>query len=238
MQDDGRDLDIERQLDDRAADHSGAGISPELTRKVRNALQPSLTPVKSVPPRRRLLIAILAVFVAGSAGLIAFMGKTGLHLMTPIQIDGISAILAGGGILFAAKLVEQMIPGSRSVVPLWGLLTLGVVGAFVGLATLFPWQTSGNFISEGWPCAAMELMTVIPATALFWFLSRRGALFASGWTRRDVDRTSGSSCFDTTSSPMHVSAGASSSFLARRNGSGDHRFGALVGCLWRGRWVS
>jgi hypothetical protein len=32
---------------------------------------------------------------------------------------------------------------------------------------------------EGWPCAAMELTIVIPATALLWILARKGALFAS-----------------------------------------------------------
>jgi hypothetical protein len=72
-----------------------------------------------------------------------------------------------------------MIPGSRLDIPVWGLLTLGGVAAFVGLGTLFPWQTSGNFVSEGWPCAVMELTIVIPATAIFWVLARRGALFAS-----------------------------------------------------------
>jgi Negative regulator of sigma F len=170
---------LHRQLDAWAAGQASAGSSPELARKVRDALKPSLTPVKPIPARRRLFLMFLAVFVAGSAGFIAFLSRAGLHLMTPVQIGGMSAMLAGGGILFAVKLAEQMIPGSRPGIPVWGLLTLGGVAAFVGLGTLFPWQTSGNFVSAGWPCAVMELTIVIPATAVFWALARRGALFAS-----------------------------------------------------------
>lgn len=179
MQDDTRDLDVERRLEAWAASHFGAGISPELARRVRQAVKPSLTPVKPIPSQSRLFLVLLAAFVAGSAGLIALMSKTGLHLMTPLQSGGISAILAGGGILFATKLSEQMIPGSRPVIPLWGLLSLGAIAVFGGLTTLFPWQTSGSFVVEGWPCAARELAFFIPATAIFWLLARKGALFAS-----------------------------------------------------------
>ena len=95
MQDENRDFDLHRQLDAWAARQANAGSSPELARKVRDALKPSLTPVKPIFSRRRLFLMFLAVFVAGSAGLVAFMSRIGLRLMTPIQIGGISAILAG-----------------------------------------------------------------------------------------------------------------------------------------------
>jgi len=179
MQDDTRDLDVERQLEAWAAGHSGTPISAELARKVRQDLKPSLTPVKPVSPRGTLILVLLAVFVAVSAALVAVMNKTGLHMMTPLQLGGISAILAGGGISFAIHLSGQMVPGSRAVIPLWALLSLGGVAVFGGLATLFPWRTSGSFFSEGWPCAAMELALLIPAAAILWIFARRGALFAS-----------------------------------------------------------
>src|SRR5215470_16848504 len=163
MHDDSRDPDVDRQLEAWAAGHSGAQISPELARKVRQDLKPSLTPVKPVPSRGRLFLLLLAVFVAVSSGLVALMNKTGLHMMTPLQLGGISAILACGGVLFAIKLSGQMIPGSRAVIPLWALLSLGGVAVFGGLAALFPWQASGSSFSEGWPCAAMELALLVPA---------------------------------------------------------------------------
>jgi hypothetical protein len=178
MQDDAHDLDLDRQLEAWAAGHAGTRISPELARKVRQDLKPSLTAVKPVPSRRRLFLMLLAIFVAVAAGLVLLENKTGLHMMTPLQLGAISAILATGGILFAIKLSGQMIPGSTEGIPLWALLSIG--GAvFGGLAALFPWQTSGKFFSEGWPCAAMELALLIPVGAIFWLFARRGALFAS-----------------------------------------------------------
>jgi hypothetical protein len=238
MQDENRDLDVERQLEAWAAGHSAAGISSELARKVRNALEPSLTPVKPLPSRRRLLITFLAVFVLGSVGLIAFMSRTGLRLMTPIQIGVISAILAGGGILFATKLAEQMIPGSRSGMPVWGVLTLGGVAAFVGLATLFPWQRSGNFVSEGWPCAAMELKIVIPVTALFWILARKGALFASAGLGATL---TGLAAFLVLIPLQFQCMFQQAPHLLFWHGGTALLMiglGALIGSLWRGRWIS
>lgn len=179
MQDDTPDLDVQRQLEAWSERHSRTDISPELARKVRETLTDSLTPVKPVASRRRYFLLFLAVFIVGSAGLVGFVNRVGFQLMTPIQMSGISVILLGGGILFAQKLAEQMIPGSGCGVPLWEVLTLSFVAVFGGLATLFPWQNSGYFVSEGWPCALMEITTVIPAMAVFWLLARRGALFAS-----------------------------------------------------------
>lgn len=179
MQDDIGDSRMQAQLEAWAADHARAPISGGLARRVLDALKPSLIPVKPVPSPRRLFLAFLVVFVAGSAGLIVLTSRAGLRLMTPVQLGATLAILLTGGILFSRKLAAQMIPGSRSGVPLWGLLTLGGIGVLGGLAVLFPWQSSGNFVSDGWPCAAMELVFVIPTIAVFWLLARRGALFAS-----------------------------------------------------------
>jgi hypothetical protein len=179
MQDDARDVDVERQLEAWAAAHSGADISPEFAAKVRQNLRPSLTPVKPVPSRRTLFLLLLAIFVAVSAALVAVMNKTGLYMMTPLQLGVISAILWGGGILFAMNLSGQMVPGSRSVIPLWALMSLGGVAVFGGITALFPWQTAGSFVSEGWPCAAMELAFLVPTAAIFWLFARRGVLFAT-----------------------------------------------------------
>ena len=238
MQDDTRDSDVERQLEAWADGHSSAGISPELARKVRQALEPSLTSVKPIPSRGRLFFVLLAVFVAGSAGLIALMGKTGLHLMTPIQVGGLSAILAGGGILFMVKLTEHMIPGSRPIIPFWGLMLLSGVAVFGGLATLFPWQTSGSFASEGWACAAMELAFVMPATAIFWLLARKGALFASAGLGATLTGLAAflvliplqSQCMFQQAPHLLVWHGGTAALMIG--------LGALVGSLRRGRWGS
>jgi hypothetical protein len=238
MQDDTRDLDMERQLEEWAAGDSGTQVTPELARKVRQNLKPSLTPVEPIPSRGRLFLMLLAVFVAVSAGLVTLVNKTGLQMMTPLQFGGISTILAGGGILFAIKLSGQMIPGSRAVIPLWALLSLGVVAVFGGLAALFPWQTSGSFVSEGWPCAAMELVLVIPATSIFWLFARKGALFASA----GLGTTLAGVAVFLILMPLQVQCMFQQAphLLVWHGGSALLMIGlgALVGNALRGRWVS
>ncbi|HYK62368.1 MAG TPA: hypothetical protein VEV85_23220 [Bryobacteraceae bacterium] len=238
MQDDAYDLDLDRQLEAWAASHSGTQISPELARRVRQNLKPSLTPIKPVPSRGTLSLVLLAVFVAVSAGLVAVMNKTGLHMMTPLQLGGISTILVGGGILFATNLSGQMIPGSRAVVPIWVLLSLGGVAVFGGLATLFPWQTSGSFFSEGVPCAAMELALFVPAAAIFWLFARRGALFASAGLGTTL---AGVAAF-LVLMPLQVQCMFQQAphLLVWHGGTALLMIGlgALVGNALRGRWVS
>ncbi len=90
-----------------------------------------------------------------------------------------ATLLIGGGVLFSFSLARQMVPGSRQAMPFSGVLGLSGVLLTAGIALLFPWRTSGAFVSEGWPCAALELMIAVPATVIFWLLARRGALFAS-----------------------------------------------------------
>jgi len=177
MQDNPRDDDIERQLETWGASQSDAEPSPEIRRKVQGILTSSLTPVKPVPSQSRLLFEFLAVFSACVIGLIAIMDKAGFHLMTGAQMASMAVILAGGGILFSLIVAWQMVPGSRHRFRLSLVLALSGFGVLGGIALLFPWRTSGAFVSEGWPCAAMELMIAVPAAVVFCLLARRGALF-------------------------------------------------------------
>jgi len=179
MQDNPRDAEIERQLETWGASQSDAELSPEMRRRIQGILASSLTPVKPLPSQSRLVLMFLAVFAAGAAGLIAVMDKAGFHLMTGAQISWMGAILAGGGILFSVALAWRMVPASRQGFPISFVLALSGVGVIGGIALLFPWRTSSSFISEGTPCAVMELMVAIPAAVIFWLLARRGALVAS-----------------------------------------------------------
>jgi hypothetical protein len=179
MQDNPRDADLERKLETWAASHSQPVLRPEIQRKVRGLLMSSLTPVKPLPSQSKLALAFLAVFAACAVGLTAVMDKAGFHLMTGAQMGFMAAILVGGGILFSLALAWRMVPGSRQRFPLWLVLALCGIGVIGGIALFFPWQVSHTFVSEGWPCAAMELMIAVPATVVFWLLARRGAIFAS-----------------------------------------------------------
>jgi hypothetical protein len=174
-----RDAGLERKLETWADSQSNAELRPEIQRKIQGLLTSSLTPVKPLPSQSGLFLVFLAVFAACAAGLIAVMDKAGLHLMTGAQMGWIAAILTGGGILFSLALAWRMVPGSRQGLPISLVLALSGIGVIGGIALFFPWQASHAFVSEGWPCAAMELVIAVPATVIFWLLARRGALFAS-----------------------------------------------------------
>jgi hypothetical protein len=177
MQNNPRDGDLERQLETWGASQADTELSPEIRRKVQGILTSSLTPVKPLPSQSRLLFGFLSVFVVCAVGLIAIMDKAGFHLMTGAQMAWMAAILAGGGILFSLMIAWQMVPGSRQSFPLSLVLALSGFGVFGGIALLFPWRTSHAFVSEGWPCAVMELMIAVPAAVVFCLLAGRGALF-------------------------------------------------------------
>jgi hypothetical protein len=179
MQNYPNDSDLEKRLDAWAASQSSTDVSPELQRKLRNALRPSLAPVKPISSRTSLFLIFLVVFLGGAIGVSAMMSKTGLHLMTGAQIGAIAAILTACGTLLISKLAGEMIPGAKHVVPLSAILMLFGTGTFLGLALLFPWRASGDFVPEGWPCAVMEIAVALPAAAIFWLLARRGAVFVS-----------------------------------------------------------
>ena len=182
MHDNPRDVELERRLETWAASQSGAELHPEIERpeiqrKISGLLASSLTPVKPLPSQSRLVLAFLVVFAACAAGLIAVMDKAGFHLMTAVQMACMASILACAGILFSLAVAWRMVPGSRQSLPLPFVLALSGIGVIGGIALLFPWRTSPAFVSEGWPCAVMELMVAMPAAVVFWLLARRGALF-------------------------------------------------------------
>ncbi len=179
MPDNPHDHGLERRLDEWASAPPDTELSPATRRKVQAMLASSLTPVKPIPSQSRLVVTFLAVFTVCAVGLIAILDKAGFHLMTGVQMGLIAAILAGGGILFSFTLAWRMAPGSRWRIPFSRVLTVSGLVPIAGIALLFPWHTSSAFVSEGWPCAALELTIAIPSAAVYGLLARRGALFAS-----------------------------------------------------------
>ncbi|HEY4360014.1 MAG TPA: hypothetical protein VGN17_03555 [Bryobacteraceae bacterium] len=179
MQFDPNDSELGRRLDQLAGQASSASVSPELQKKLQDALGPSLVPVNPIPSRTNLSLLFLVVFVIGAGGLAALMKRTGLHLMSRVQIGAMASILAACGTVLAAELAGEMIPGGRRMAPLWAKWAVCGISGFLGLAVLFPWQSSGNFVAEGWPCALMEVTFALPAAGFFWLLARQGALLMS-----------------------------------------------------------
>ena len=179
MQDSPSDPEIERKIERWAASQRDAGITPDLQRRIRKRLGPSLTPVKPIPVESWLVLRFLSIFVICAGGLSAVMSKTGFHLMTGTQIGWLGAIIGGASILFSLTLARQMVPGSRRGLTFPLALVGSGVSTIGGIALSFPWQTSGLFVPEGWSCAVLEVVIALPAAAIFWLLARQGALFAS-----------------------------------------------------------
>jgi hypothetical protein len=177
VQDNGRDADLDRQLNTWVSSRSGAELSPEIERRVRDTLTPLLTPVKPLPCRAVLTLEFLGVFAVFAAGLIGIMDKAGIRLMTGHQMVSIAAILIVGGILLSLTLAWRMVPGSGQGFPVSLAVAVSGCGVIGGFALLFPWRASGAFVAEGWPCAATEIIIAVPAVIIVGLFARRGALF-------------------------------------------------------------
>ena len=206
--------------------------------RIQDRLAPTLTPVKPLPSQGRLALAFCAVFAACAVALAAMMDKAGFHLMTVMQMVSMAAMLASLGFLFSLRVAEKMIPGSRQRFPAWLLLTFTGLGVLGGMALLFPWRTSQAFVSEGWPCAAMEAMVAVPFPILFWVLARRGVLFgdaslgvALGGLAVLMSLLVGQfRCMFQIAPHLLVWHGGTAAILIG--------FSALVGALLRHRWLS
>jgi hypothetical protein len=72
-----------------------------------------------------------------------------------------------------------MIPGSRQLLSLPALAGLTLIGVSGIFAALFPWKAQPGFVSEGWPCAALEMTIVVPSALIFLAIARRGVLLVS-----------------------------------------------------------
>lgn len=178
MPDNSRDDDLERRVESWAAPQGSAEFSPQIQQKISSMLAPSLIPVKPLPSQLTLVLQFLAMFATCTVGLTLILDKAGFHLMTGVQMTLVTAILFGGGILFSIALAIGMVPGARQRLPSV-VLALAGLGVITAMGLLFPWRTPGPFVSEGWPCAFMEVLIAVPVAGTFSLLARRGALFAS-----------------------------------------------------------
>jgi hypothetical protein len=172
------EANFERQMEAWAA-QSETELSPEVRSKIQGKLTASIAPVSPIASQQRLVLSFFAMFIVGAVGLAAAFDKPGLHLMSAMQMGGMAVVFGVAGILFSEILAFRMVPGSRSRFPFSLVMWLSGLEIIAAIAALFSWKPSPAFVSEGWPCAVLELVIAIPATFLFWLFARRGALFPS-----------------------------------------------------------
>ena len=189
-----RDANVERQLETWAASHSGADLSPEVRRKVRDMLTSSLSPVKPLPSQGRLASAFFVVFAALALTLMTIMDEAGFRLMTGTQMAGMATVLTGGGILFSLAVARRMVPGSRSGPSGSSCSRFSALESSADFRFCSQWRIAGAFVSEGWPCASMEFLLALPAAVVFsfscvprgivrglWCSARRSAVWRPSW---------------------------------------------------------
>lgn len=155
-------------------------LSPELHRKISEALAASLQPVKPMPSAGVLAAQFASIFLVFAAALIAMMGVTGFRTLQAWQALGIVAILAVGVSLFSLALAWQIRPGSLQKIPSRLSWAYFGVGFLTGAALLFPWRGAEAFVSRGWPCLLAGSAVAIPGGVLFWLLTQRGVPLSAG----------------------------------------------------------
>jgi hypothetical protein len=152
-----------------------AEVPPQLSGRVRSALEASLAPVRPMASARVLVVWFLGAFALFAALAGGMLGLAGLRVMNAAQLLVVSAVLAMGIILLSLSLAWQMTPGNRRRLP--ALIALAVLagGFLAAVGLLFPWRASGAFLAQDWRCFRAGIGMALPVAALFWLFARRGA---------------------------------------------------------------
>jgi hypothetical protein len=160
------------------------GFDPERLKRVAQAIRATLQPVRLLPPRWVLTVALVLicslVAVAGAARA-GFFGIERMDVWQRILIFstiGFFALLAGN------EFVNAMIPGSRRRVSTGVLLGAGILALLGVFALSFRDYQTTHFVSAGIVCLVTGLLHAIPAALLSAFVLRRGFAVdavAAGW---------------------------------------------------------
>jgi len=174
-----------------AAGPASTGLSPALCDRITDSLTSSLQPARRIPPLRVTVFSMLVMCALWVAALLSVTGAAGVARMTPLQLSGVSVLLAAGVFLLSLSLSWQMRPGSRQRFGAGRAMGVCGAGVLAGVALLFPWQTQPGFVMVGWPCLAAGLGMAAPAALLLWLVVRRGAPLSAGAMGATLGATAG-----------------------------------------------
>jgi hypothetical protein len=164
----------DREIDDilKKAAQAQPDPGPALLSRIAASMQPTLRPVRPLPPTWVLACGLgaicLAVAMAGAAGL----GFYGVHKMSGVQtvIFAALAVVTGRA---AMAWIAAMIPGSRRQETPAALLGIACVILLALFAILFPDLHTVRFM-RGVSCLEVGVLAAIPAALAGWLLLRRG----------------------------------------------------------------
>ncbi len=166
-----KDAEVEQALD-RATPVSQP-LPAGLLQGIADSLEPTLVPVRALPPgwvlAGGLLVIATAVALAGASR----AGFGGFAALAPYARVAIFAALALLGCAGARRMVAEWIPGSRSRLSAAGVLTLASVALLAVFGLLFHDYHTDHFVAAGIGCLSAGLLWAVPAALLgVWWLRR------------------------------------------------------------------
>jgi len=167
-----RDAEIDEALDRAVREPRPA--SPELLKRIGESIEPSLEPVRPLPPAW-ILTAILVLISLAVA--LAFAARAGLHGFEALDVPARVAIFAALAVLSclaAELLVAEWTPGSRRRSTPAGLLAMASVVLGGVFALLFRDHRVEHFVSSGIACLLTGLACAAAAALLGLWVMRRG----------------------------------------------------------------
>lgn len=149
-------------------------LNPETLRRVADAIKPSLSPVRPLPPTWAMtggLVLVCATISLAGAARAGFFGFAKMDLLERLMIFPALVLLAW---LAGSEFVHAMIPGSLRRIAPGATLGFGCAALLAMFASLFRDYRTDHFFSVGIVCLVTGLLHAVPAALLGWLLMRRG----------------------------------------------------------------
>lgn len=167
-----RDAEIDAALEGAArVPHE---VPAGLLRRIADAIEPTVQPVRPLPPTWVLATGLVAIATAVAVIGAAWSGFQGVRALGPwarLLIFGTLGVL---GSLTAAQAVAEWIPGSRRWLSPGRLLATVIVTLLTAFGVLFHDYQSDHFVSSGLRCLVTGTLYAVPAGLLGGSLLRRG----------------------------------------------------------------
>jgi len=149
-------------------------VSPALLKRISASIQPSMRPVRPMPPAWLFTTSLVSIAVAVAVAGAARAGLYGVERLTAFErvliFPALILLLWAAATEFAAS----MIPGSRRrgrPAVLAAFTSLALMGVFLAV---FRDYHATHFVSTGIVCLVAGLAHAIPVALFSWLLLRRG----------------------------------------------------------------
>lgn len=167
-----KDQEIDQALEKAAG--PARAVEPDVLKRIADSIEPTLRPVRPLPPAwlltGALVLVCAAVSVAGAAHA-GFFGFEKLGAPARVLIFSTLGLLAWAA---GSAFVGELIPGSRRWIGASTLLAL-VSAALLGVfALLFHDYRTDHFVRAGIACLITGMVCATPAALLSWLVLRRG----------------------------------------------------------------